>query len=201
MSPAMWPARTHVPFSRPSRARRQFGVMGVLIRWFHHRLISRVPPALNPGWCRMAEGASLCLGRDRVCNAMPWNSVLRVFTGSETIPHGFDTSLVALPSRVQHEKPGTLALADASAARSRIHWRHPPKHGRPGAAVGGTGDHIHIAAGLRATHCLADVMREVKSESSRWIHEELRVAGFAWQEGYGAFTFAAPVWRPCGPMC
>ncbi|WP_395741804.1 transposase [Prosthecobacter sp.] len=59
-------------------------------------------------------------------------------------------------------------------------------------AAGGTGDHIHIAAGLRATHCLADVMREVKSESSRWIHEELLLAGFAWQEGYGAFTFAAP---------
>ena len=59
-------------------------------------------------------------------------------------------------------------------------------------AVGGTGDHIHIAAGLRATHCLADVMREIKSESSRWIHEELRMAGFSWQEGYGAFTFAAP---------
>ena len=58
-------------------------------------------------------------------------------------------------------------------------------------AVGGTGDHIHIAVGLRATHCLADVMREIKSESSRWIHEELRLAGFAWQEGYGAFTFAA----------
>jgi hypothetical protein len=53
-------------------------------------------------------------------------------------------------------------------------------------AVGGTGDHLHIATGLRATHCLADVMREVKSESSRWIHEELRLAGFAWQEGYGA---------------
>ena len=59
-------------------------------------------------------------------------------------------------------------------------------------AVGGTADHIHIAAGLRATHCLSDVMRAVKSESSRWIHEELRLAGFAWQEGYGAFTFAAP---------
>ncbi|MBV6501382.1 MAG: hypothetical protein CJBNEKGG_03893 [Prosthecobacter sp.] len=57
-------------------------------------------------------------------------------------------------------------------------------------AVGGTGDHLHVAAGLRATHCLADVMREVKAESSRWIHEELRLAGFAWQEGYGAFTFA-----------
>ncbi|MEI6534882.1 MAG: transposase [Verrucomicrobiaceae bacterium] len=31
-------------------------------------------------------------------------------------------------------------------------------------AVGGTSDHIHVFAGLRATHCLADVMRELKSE-------------------------------------
>lgn len=58
-------------------------------------------------------------------------------------------------------------------------------------AVGGTGDHVHLAVGLKATHCLAEIMRELKSESSRWIHEELRLAGFAWQEGYGAFTFAA----------
>jgi putative transposase len=57
-------------------------------------------------------------------------------------------------------------------------------------AVGGTGDHVHIAASLRATHCLADVMRDVKSDSSRWIHEELQLAGFSWQDGYGAFTFA-----------
>ena len=58
-------------------------------------------------------------------------------------------------------------------------------------AVGGTADHIHVFAGLRATHCLADVMREIKSESSGWIHKELRLAGFAWQEGYGAFTVSA----------
>jgi REP element-mobilizing transposase RayT len=38
-------------------------------------------------------------------------------------------------------------------------------------AVGGMGDHIHLFAGLRATHCLADVMRELKSESSNWIHK------------------------------
>jgi REP element-mobilizing transposase RayT len=63
-------------------------------------------------------------------------------------------------------------------------------------AVGGTGDHIHLAVGLKATHCLADLMREVKSESSRWIHEELRLAGFGWQEGYGAFTFAAKDLEP-----
>lgn len=58
-------------------------------------------------------------------------------------------------------------------------------------AVGGTGDHVHLLAGLRATHCLADVMRELKSESSIWIHRELGLSGFAWQEGYGAFTVSA----------
>lgn len=58
-------------------------------------------------------------------------------------------------------------------------------------AVGGTGDHIHIFAGLKATHCLADVMRVVKSVSSKWIHEELLHEGFSWQEGYGAFTVSA----------
>lgn len=28
----------------------------------------------------------------------------------------------------------------------------------------------------------------VKSESSKWIKREHRLGGFAWQEGYGAFT-------------
>ncbi len=58
-------------------------------------------------------------------------------------------------------------------------------------AIGGTGDHVHLAVGLRATHRLADVMREIKGESSRWIHDEVRLHGFAWQEGYGAFTSGA----------
>ena len=58
-------------------------------------------------------------------------------------------------------------------------------------AVGGTADHVHVFAGLRATHCLADVMRELKSESSAWIHRELRLPSFRWQEGYGAFTVSA----------
>jgi len=58
-------------------------------------------------------------------------------------------------------------------------------------AVGGTGDHVHVLAGLGATLCLADVMRELKSESSAWIHNKLGLAGFAWQEGYGAFTVGA----------
>ena len=55
-------------------------------------------------------------------------------------------------------------------------------------AVGGVNDHVHLLIGLRATHCLADAVRDVKAVSSRWAHEEMKVADFAWQEGYGAFT-------------
>jgi putative transposase len=58
-------------------------------------------------------------------------------------------------------------------------------------AVGGVSDHVHAFMGLRATHCLADVMRELKSESSKWIHCELNMPFFEWQEGYGAFTVSA----------
>lgn len=54
--------------------------------------------------------------------------------------------------------------------------------------VGGTDDHVHLLVGLRATHQLADVLREIKHSSSQWVHEEIDVKAFAWQEGYGAFT-------------
>jgi len=57
--------------------------------------------------------------------------------------------------------------------------------------IGGVEDHVHLLVGLRATHCLADVMREIKKVSSRWVHEEMNVPRFAWQEGYGAFTVSA----------
>jgi len=57
--------------------------------------------------------------------------------------------------------------------------------------IGGTDDHIHMLVGLRATHCLADVLRELKKASSAWIHEQIGLAGFAWQEGYAAFTVSA----------
>ncbi len=55
-------------------------------------------------------------------------------------------------------------------------------------AVGGVSDHVHLLIGLRATHALAEVLRELKSVSSRWVHETRGVREFAWQEGYGAFT-------------
>ena len=58
-------------------------------------------------------------------------------------------------------------------------------------AIGGVADHVHLLIGLRATVRLADVVRDVKAVSSRWVHEEIGDRGFFWQEGYGAFTVSA----------
>jgi REP element-mobilizing transposase RayT len=55
-------------------------------------------------------------------------------------------------------------------------------------AVGGTADHVHIFSGLKATHCVAVFMRDIKRATSAWIHETFEVPRFAWQEGYGGFT-------------
>lgn len=55
-------------------------------------------------------------------------------------------------------------------------------------AIGGTNDHVHLLFGLNTSHRFKDVMREIKRASSRWVHQELNLQPFSWQEGYSAFT-------------
>lgn len=57
-----------------------------------------------------------------------------------------------------------------------------------GLAIGGPDDHVHILAGLRPIHRLSDIVRDIKHASCQWVHEEIGVPQFRWQEGYGAFT-------------
>ena len=52
--------------------------------------------------------------------------------------------------------------------------------------INGVDDHLHLLVGLRATHCLADFVRELKKASSAWATDHDRL--FRWQDGYGAFT-------------
>jgi putative transposase len=59
--------------------------------------------------------------------------------------------------------------------------------------IGGVADHVHLLVGLKATHCLADFMRELKKGSSIWVHENHGLGEFAWQEGYSAFTVSPTV--------
>lgn len=55
-------------------------------------------------------------------------------------------------------------------------------------AAGGVPDHIHLLVSLGRTIAVADAVRIVKTNSSSWIHEELRLPEFGWQDGYGAFA-------------
>lgn len=54
-------------------------------------------------------------------------------------------------------------------------------------AIGGVADHVHLLVGLRATHCLADFMQELKKAISVWAKEN-HDPEFGWQDGYAAFT-------------
>ena len=64
------------------------------------------------------------------------------------------------------------------------------EHGMKALGVGGTDDHVHILLSLPATTPIAKAMREIKSASSRWMHETCGLPGFQWQEGYGAFSIS-----------
>ncbi len=59
-------------------------------------------------------------------------------------------------------------------------------------AAGGTGDHVHLLAILHPERAVSDIIRDVKANSSKWIHENYAdLAAFAWQDGYGAFSVSA----------
>ena len=61
--------------------------------------------------------------------------------------------------------------------------------GSPAAAVGGVVDHVHVLCRLAKTLCVADPVRERKRESSKWVKDQsAALAGFYWQNGYGAFS-------------
>jgi putative transposase len=86
------------------------------------------------------------------------------------VRHALDLPEPSLSSHLQHERPGAGGFPQE---------------------VGGVVDHVHLLVGLKATHCLADVMRELKKASSAWVHEEIGRRSFMWQEGYAAFTVSA----------
>jgi REP element-mobilizing transposase RayT len=51
-------------------------------------------------------------------------------------------------------------------------------------------DHIHILIGMRPNQSISALIQNVKTESSKWIKEQnFCKEPFAWQEGYGAFSY------------
>ena len=63
-------------------------------------------------------------------------------------------------------------------------------HGHKMLCINGMPDHIHILVGMRTSQSVADLLREIKAGSSKWINERNFInTRFEWQEGYGAFSY------------
>ncbi len=55
--------------------------------------------------------------------------------------------------------------------------------------INGMPDHVHILIGLKPDKCISDLVRDIKSNSSKFINEQGVVKGhFEWQDGFGAFS-------------
>lgn len=56
-------------------------------------------------------------------------------------------------------------------------------------AINGVEDHVHLLFALPPSLSIADAMRVLKTNSSRWVHETWETRRtFGWQTGYGAFS-------------
>ena len=63
--------------------------------------------------------------------------------------------------------------------------------GQKSIIVNGMADHIHAFIGLKPAMPISDLVRDMKNNSSNFINEQKFVKGkFAWQEGYGAFSYS-----------
>jgi len=52
-------------------------------------------------------------------------------------------------------------------------------------------NHIHAFIGLKPAMAISDLVRDMKNNSSNFINDNKYIKGkFAWQEGYGAFSYS-----------
>jgi REP element-mobilizing transposase RayT len=57
----------------------------------------------------------------------------------------------------------------------------------PSIIIGGADDHIHILSSLSKNVALSELIGRIKGSSSKRLKEK-GIHGFAWQNGYGAFS-------------
>jgi putative transposase len=67
-------------------------------------------------------------------------------------------------------------------------------HGVVPHAIGGADEHIHVALSMPAKLSISECVQFLKGNSSKWIHEVFpKMRGFAWQDGFGAFSVSKSV--------
>ena len=57
--------------------------------------------------------------------------------------------------------------------------------------INGMPDHIHIFLGFLPDIALSDLVRDIKSNTAKYINDQKMVLGkFSWQRVFGAFTYS-----------
>ena len=65
------------------------------------------------------------------------------------------------------------------------------RHGSALISAGSVEDHIHLLFPLPRTVAVSEMVKEIKSGSTRWIRSSpARPTGFNWQAGYGIFSIS-----------
>lgn len=60
--------------------------------------------------------------------------------------------------------------------------------------INGMPDHVHILYSLHPSVSISETVKQIKRQSSSWINQQSFFRGsFAWQEGYGAFSYSQSV--------
>lgn len=61
-------------------------------------------------------------------------------------------------------------------------------------AIGGVADHVHLLISYPAKLAVSNLVRDLKANSSKWIHDTFpHRESFAWQPGYAAFSVSMSV--------
>jgi len=71
----------------------------------------------------------------------------------------------------------------------RMLSHHVKECGCINASAGGHVDHVHLLVGLTRTITIANLVEQVKTETSKWAKKvDGGTSLFQWQAGYGAFS-------------
>ena len=105
--------------------------------------------------------------------------------------HGFHQNYGHLVFHV-----GNVTLRDEDIARLHAYIGGIAKQLRiENPVIGGTDDHIHLLGHFPVTRAVADIVREMKTSSSRWISGiHSCYADFSWNAGYGYFSVSFSVY-------
>ena len=103
------------------------------------------------------------------------------------MPHSFASLLVHVVFSTKNRMPD-LSLELAARLFPYMGGIVRERKGVP-LIVNGPADHVHMLLSVPASESIAELLRVVKTNSSRWVHDQFPAhKRFGWQAGYAAFT-------------